>query len=230
VHTSSASPGVPTALMPFLRPRPRPRAAPPAMRVADARRHARAAKPPRPRCRDLGHGRPRHSAHRSFSCSRPRRAIPAAPARLRPPDPAAGRGPTRTGATASDGFMQMDKITYRSKAGDMDIPGVRVFSRSSCAGAKSHPAIVWVHENIPRPSLRGTTSPTSAKPPPRATSSSPPEYRGSHRPTARPSTTRSTTAASKWTIVVTAVGRVEGEVLGRRSGRESASWAGATAG
>jgi dipeptidyl aminopeptidase/acylaminoacyl peptidase len=49
--------------------------------------------------------------------------------------------------TASDGFMQMDKITYRSKAGDMDIPAF-VFQPLKLRGAKGHPAIVWVHENI----------------------------------------------------------------------------------
>jgi dipeptidyl aminopeptidase/acylaminoacyl peptidase len=49
--------------------------------------------------------------------------------------------------TASDGFMQMDKITYRSKAGDIDIPAF-VFQPLKLRGAKGHPAIVWVHENI----------------------------------------------------------------------------------
>jgi dipeptidyl aminopeptidase/acylaminoacyl peptidase len=48
---------------------------------------------------------------------------------------------------ASDGFMQMDKITYRSKAGDLDIPAF-VFQPVKLRGAKAHPAIVWVHENI----------------------------------------------------------------------------------
>src|SRR6195256_4257429 len=48
---------------------------------------------------------------------------------------------------ASDGFMQMEKITYRSKAGDMDIPAF-VFQPVKLRGAKAHPAIVWVHENI----------------------------------------------------------------------------------
>ena len=43
--------------------------------------------------------------------------------------------------------MQMDKITYRSKAGDMDIPAF-VFQPLKLRGAKGHPAIVWVHENI----------------------------------------------------------------------------------
>src|SRR6195256_6683401 len=48
---------------------------------------------------------------------------------------------------ASDGFMQMDKITYRSKAGDLDIPAF-VFQPVKLRGARAHPALVWVHENI----------------------------------------------------------------------------------
>src|SRR3954471_19773940 len=53
----------------------------------------------------------------------------------------------KTWRAASDGFMQMEKITYRSKAGDMDIPAF-VFQPLKLRGAKGHPAIVWVHENI----------------------------------------------------------------------------------
>ena len=60
--------------------------------------------------------------------------------------------------------MQMDKITYRSKAGDMDIPAF-VFQPLKLRGDKGHPAIVWVHENIPGIST-STTSRTSAKPRP----------------------------------------------------------------
>src|SRR5215471_10559993 len=52
-----------------------------------------------------------------------------------------------TWRSASDGFMQMEKITYRSRAGDMDIPAF-VFQPLKLRGAKGHPAIVWVHENI----------------------------------------------------------------------------------
>ena len=48
---------------------------------------------------------------------------------------------------ASAGFMQMEKITYRSRAGDLDIPAF-VFEPLKLRGAKSHPALVWVHENI----------------------------------------------------------------------------------
>src|SRR5260221_11200089 len=53
----------------------------------------------------------------------------------------------KTWRTASDGFMQMDKITYRSKAGDMDIPAF-VFQPLKLRGAKGHPAIAWVHAKI----------------------------------------------------------------------------------
>ena len=53
----------------------------------------------------------------------------------------------KTWRAASDGFMQMAKITYRSRAGDMDIPAF-VFQPLKLRGAKGHPAIVWVHENI----------------------------------------------------------------------------------
>src|SRR5580765_8161902 len=48
---------------------------------------------------------------------------------------------------ASDGFMQFDKITYRSKVGDLDIPAF-VFQPLKLRGARQHPALVWVHENI----------------------------------------------------------------------------------
>jgi dipeptidyl aminopeptidase/acylaminoacyl peptidase len=53
----------------------------------------------------------------------------------------------KTWRAASDGFMQMDKITYRTSVGDMDIPAF-VFQPLTLRGAKGHPAIVWVHENI----------------------------------------------------------------------------------
>src|SRR3954469_18428635 len=52
----------------------------------------------------------------------------------------------RTWKAASDGFMQMEKITYRSKVGDLDIPAF-VFQPLKPRGAKSHPAIVCVHKN-----------------------------------------------------------------------------------
>jgi len=53
----------------------------------------------------------------------------------------------KTWKAASEGFMQMEKITYRSKVGDMDIPAF-VFQPLKTRGAKGHPALVWVHENI----------------------------------------------------------------------------------
>src|SRR5437867_5860312 len=48
---------------------------------------------------------------------------------------------------ASDGYMQMQKITYRSRAGDLDVPAF-VFQPLRVRGPKGHAAIVWVHENI----------------------------------------------------------------------------------
>src|SRR5258705_5117159 len=53
----------------------------------------------------------------------------------------------RAWRAASDGFMQMDKISYRSRVGDLDIPAF-VFQPLKLRGAKGHPAIIWVHENI----------------------------------------------------------------------------------
>jgi dipeptidyl aminopeptidase/acylaminoacyl peptidase len=53
----------------------------------------------------------------------------------------------KTWRAASDGFMQMEKVTYRSKAGDVDIPAF-VFQPLKLRGAKGHHALVWVHENI----------------------------------------------------------------------------------
>src|SRR3954447_8309849 len=53
----------------------------------------------------------------------------------------------RTWRAASDGFMQIEKITYRSRAGDLDIPAF-VFQPLKLRGAKGHPALVWVHKNI----------------------------------------------------------------------------------
>ncbi|HWW89122.1 MAG TPA: alpha/beta fold hydrolase [Vicinamibacterales bacterium] len=53
----------------------------------------------------------------------------------------------KTWRAASEGFMQMDKITYRSKVGDLDIPTF-VFRPLKIRGARAHAALVWVHENI----------------------------------------------------------------------------------
>jgi dipeptidyl aminopeptidase/acylaminoacyl peptidase len=49
--------------------------------------------------------------------------------------------------TASQGMMQLEKISYRSSVGDLDIPAF-VFQPLTSSGARSRPAIVWVHENI----------------------------------------------------------------------------------
>ena len=43
--------------------------------------------------------------------------------------------------------MRMEKITYRSRADDLDIPAF-VFQPLTLRGADGHPALVWVHENI----------------------------------------------------------------------------------
>ena len=53
----------------------------------------------------------------------------------------------RAWRAASAGHMQMTKISYRSSVGDLDIPAF-VFQPLTLRGAKAHPAIVWVHENI----------------------------------------------------------------------------------
>ena len=53
----------------------------------------------------------------------------------------------QTWRTASAGFMQIEKISYRSRAGDLDVPAF-VFQPLKPRGAKGHPALVWVHENI----------------------------------------------------------------------------------
>jgi dipeptidyl aminopeptidase/acylaminoacyl peptidase len=53
----------------------------------------------------------------------------------------------RTWRAASAGVMQMDKITYRSPVGDLDIPAF-VFQPLQSGPPRSRAAIVWVHENI----------------------------------------------------------------------------------
>ena len=52
-----------------------------------------------------------------------------------------------TWRAASDGFMRMEKISYRSRAGDLDIPAF-VFQPLDEAPRGSRPALVWVHEDI----------------------------------------------------------------------------------
>jgi dipeptidyl aminopeptidase/acylaminoacyl peptidase len=53
----------------------------------------------------------------------------------------------RTWRSAGDGFMQVEKIIYRSSRGDLDIPAF-VFQPLRTRGNRQHPALVWVHENI----------------------------------------------------------------------------------
>lgn len=48
---------------------------------------------------------------------------------------------------ASEGFMKMEKITYKSSEGGMAIPAF-VFTPLKPRGAKGHPALVWVHPDI----------------------------------------------------------------------------------
>jgi len=48
---------------------------------------------------------------------------------------------------ASDGYMRMEKISYRSSAGDLDVPAF-VFRPLSDGAPSSRSAIVWVHEDI----------------------------------------------------------------------------------
>ena len=48
---------------------------------------------------------------------------------------------------ASAGWMQMEKIAYRSRADDLDIPAF-VFQPLATGSRGSHPALVWVHEDI----------------------------------------------------------------------------------
>src|SRR5262245_8200774 len=53
----------------------------------------------------------------------------------------------KTWRKASEGEMVMEKITYRSRVGDLDIPAF-VFQPVKLRGPKGHAAIIWVHENI----------------------------------------------------------------------------------
>jgi dipeptidyl aminopeptidase/acylaminoacyl peptidase len=54
----------------------------------------------------------------------------------------------RAWRTASEGFMRMEKITYRSRLGDLDIPAFVFEPLTPASGPRSRPALVWVHENI----------------------------------------------------------------------------------
>jgi dipeptidyl aminopeptidase/acylaminoacyl peptidase len=48
---------------------------------------------------------------------------------------------------ASDGYMRMEKISYRSGAADLDIPAF-VFRPIGDGALSGRPAIVWVHEDV----------------------------------------------------------------------------------
>src|SRR4051794_2891516 len=48
---------------------------------------------------------------------------------------------------ASEGYMRMEKITYRTSRGELAIPAF-VFQPLTIRGAGQHGALVWVHENI----------------------------------------------------------------------------------
>ena len=48
---------------------------------------------------------------------------------------------------ASDGYMRMEKISYRSGAGDLDVPAF-VFLPLDSTPPGRHPALVWVHEDV----------------------------------------------------------------------------------
>src|SRR5262245_52467267 len=53
----------------------------------------------------------------------------------------------RTWRNASEGYMRMEKIAYRSRVGRLEIPAF-VFQPLETSTPKSRPALVWVHENI----------------------------------------------------------------------------------
>jgi dipeptidyl aminopeptidase/acylaminoacyl peptidase len=78
-------------------------------------------------------------------------ATEAQPARERRPDFARQRREQaetdRAWREASAGHMRMEKIRYRSRAGDLDVPAF-VFQPLDDAPAHTRPALVWVHENI----------------------------------------------------------------------------------
>jgi dipeptidyl aminopeptidase/acylaminoacyl peptidase len=53
----------------------------------------------------------------------------------------------RVWRSASDGYMEIEKMVYRSRVGDLEIPAF-VFKPLQVNGPRSHPGLVWVHENI----------------------------------------------------------------------------------
>ena len=99
--------------------------------------------------------------------------------------------------TASDGRMRLEKITYRSRAGNLEIPAF-VFQPLISRGARSHPALVWVHEDI-RGHLYEHYIPYIREATAKATSSSR-RNTAAESDTGRRCTTRSTTAAPRSTM------------------------------
>jgi dipeptidyl aminopeptidase/acylaminoacyl peptidase len=53
----------------------------------------------------------------------------------------------RAWRAASDGFMAMEKIAYRSRAGALAVPAF-VFQPLELSKPRSRPALVWVHEDV----------------------------------------------------------------------------------
>jgi dipeptidyl aminopeptidase/acylaminoacyl peptidase len=53
----------------------------------------------------------------------------------------------RAWRSASEGYMRMEKITYRGRAGDLEIPAF-VFRPLRNSPPKGAPGLIWVHENI----------------------------------------------------------------------------------
>src|SRR5689334_8072415 len=53
----------------------------------------------------------------------------------------------KTWRDASEGVMKMEKTTYKSRVGGLEIP-VFVFQPLTLRGPKGHPALVWVHPDI----------------------------------------------------------------------------------
>ena len=50
-------------------------------------------------------------------------------------------------AARSQGVMEFSKVTYKSRAGDMDVPAY-LFSPLAKRGARGHAAMVWVHGGV----------------------------------------------------------------------------------
>jgi dipeptidyl aminopeptidase/acylaminoacyl peptidase len=56
----------------------------------------------------------------------------------------------RVWRAAAAGYMQLEKITYRSRAGNLEIPAFvfQPLPGEAATGTRTRPALVWVHENI----------------------------------------------------------------------------------